>query len=97
MGTNTSCVPRLPNGSCGDLWEMLKWERRVETFLTGVVGANWYFDARGWGDLWKDTPLHFPVPCEELAVLQMTPCNHIGGPGGEMGSSGSTYNFPWEG
>jgi hypothetical protein len=96
-GTNTSCVPKLPNGSCGDLWEMLKWEKRHEAQWTGVAGANWFFDGRGWGDLWKDTPLMFPVPCQELQVLQLLPCNTYGGPGGEMGAPVSTYNFPHEG
>ena len=96
-GTNTSCVPRLPDGSCGDLWEMLKWEKRMETVWTGVAGVGWYFDGRGWGDLWKDTPLQFPIPCREIQILQMMPCNTYGGPGGEMGSPGSTYHFPGEG
>ena len=95
-GTNLECVPRLPNGSCGDLWEMLKWEKRMETVWTGVAGANWFFDGRGWGDLWKDTPLQFPVPCQEVEVLQMPPCESFGGPGGQMGSPGSSYNYPHE-
>lgn len=96
-GTNTSCVPKLPNGQCGDLWEMLKWEKRMETAWTGLATAGWYWDGRGWGDLYKDTPLQFPVPCQELQVLQLLPCNTFGGPGGEMGSPGSTYNYPSEG
>jgi hypothetical protein len=96
-GTNTSCVPKLPNGSCGDLLEMLKWEKRLEAQWTGIAGANWWFDGRGWGDMWKDTPLQFPIPCQELQVLQILPCNTYGGPGGEMGSAGSSYNFPFEG
>ena len=49
-GTNTSCVPRLPNGQCGGLFEMLKWEYRLETQFQGMFGAPWYFLARGWGD-----------------------------------------------
>jgi hypothetical protein len=96
-GTNLECVPRLPDGSCGDLWEMLKWEKRMETVWTGLAGGNWFFDGRGWGDLWKDTPLQLPVPCLELELMQMTPCNSFGGPGGAVGSPGSTYNFPFEG
>ena len=27
------CVPRLPNGQCGNLMEALKWEKRLETWL----------------------------------------------------------------
>jgi hypothetical protein len=96
-GANTSCVPKLPNGQCGDLWEMLKWEKRHEAQWLGVAGANWWFDGRGWGDLWKDTPVQFPVPCKELQVLQMLPCTNFGGPGGESGAPMSSYAFPFEG
>jgi hypothetical protein len=96
-GTNTSCVPRLPDGSCGDLWEMLKWEKRMETAFRGIAGAGWFFDSRGWGDLYKDTPLQMPIPCSELETLGFTPCNTYGGPGGEMSAPVSTYHFPWEG
>jgi hypothetical protein len=96
-GTNTDCVPRLPDGTCGDLWEMLKWEKRMETVFTGVASVGWFFDARGWGDLWKDTPLHLPVPCGEAELMQLLPCNTFGGPDGQMGSPGSVYQFPHEG
>lgn len=96
-GTNTSCVPRLPDESCGNLWEMLKWEKRMETAHTGIAGAGWYFDSRGWGDLWFETPLQYPVPCKELQVLQLLPCNTYGGPGGEGGAPRSTYAWPGEG
>lgn len=96
-GLNTSCVPRLPNGQCGDLWEMLKWERRHASLWTGIGNANWFFDSRGWDDLYKGTPLHFGIPCREIQVLQMEPCKNYGGPGGEFGSKGSTYRYPFEG
>ena len=96
-GTNTSCVPKLPNESCGDLWEMLKWEKRVETQYTGIAFVTWWWDSRGWGDLYKDTPLQYGMPCQELQVLQMEPCMNYGGPGGEFGSPGSSYNYPGEG
>jgi len=96
-GTNTSCVPKLPNGSCGSLWEILKWEKRVEIAHTGIAGAGWFYDSRGWGDLWYETPLQFPVPCRELQVLQLLPCNAYGGPGGEGGAAKSTYAWPFEG
>lgn len=96
-GVNTSCVPRLPNGSCGDLLEMLKWEKRQETVWTGVAMANWFLDGRGWGDLYKGTPLQYGIPCREVQVLQREPCVSYGGPGGEFGSPGSTYQYPHEG
>lgn len=96
-GTNTSCVPKLPDGSCGDLFEMLKWEKRLENVAKGPLGVLWYFDGRGWGDLWKDTLLQLPIPCAEAQVLQMLPCQTFGGPGGEMGAATSVYAWNGEG
>lgn len=62
------CVPRDgADGSCPDLWEVLKYEKRIETYH-----SNWaisYFDDRGWGDLVTNTAVHFPVPGEELLLL----------------------------
>lgn len=71
-GTNTSCVPKLPNGDCGDLWEMLKWEKRLEAgHNAGSMMASWYFDGRGWGDLMEGTILHFPVPANSADIDQL--------------------------
>ena len=95
-GTNTSCVPKLPNGNCGDLLEMLKWEKRMEVAMQGLYGAPWYFDSRGWGDLWVGTALQFPAPCKELQVLNLLPCYTFGSAGGEMAAPQSTYKFPHE-
>ena len=95
-GTNTSCVPRLPNESCGDLWEMLKWEKRQEVRGEGLMYAPWYFDSRGWGDLYRGTPLHFPMPCKEMEVLQILPCYTFGGVGGDAAAPGSNYAWPGE-
>jgi hypothetical protein len=72
-GTNTSCVPKLPTGACGDLWEMLKWEARLETMYAGLFMAPWYFQSRGWGDLGEGVPLHLPVPGREAELLMMQP------------------------
>lgn len=94
-GVNTSCVPKLPNGQCGDLLEMLKWEKRIEVNFEGLYGAPWYFDGRGWGDLWFGTPLHFPAPCGELQVLGLLPCYTFGG-SNDFSSPGSTYAFKFE-
>jgi hypothetical protein len=96
VGTNTSCVPKLPNGACGDLFEMLKWEKRTETAMYGPLTVGFYFDSRGWGDLWLGTPLQFPVPCQDVEILGLLPCNAFGGVGGEMASPGSSYNWPHE-
>lgn len=95
-GTNTSCVPKLPNGECGDLLEMLKWEKRLETWHTAaVMSAGWYFDSRRWGDHYAGTALQFPIPAGELQTLQM-PVYTFGGQGGDSASPGSSYAFPFE-
>jgi len=96
-GTNSSCVPKLPDGSCGDLWEMLKWEKRLQIQWKGLFTAPWWFDSRGWGDLFVNTPLEFPVPCKELQTLQILPCHSFGGAGGDMTAPVSTYRYPDEG
>lgn len=95
-GTNSDCVPRLPDGSCGGLWEMLKWEKRMQVQMEGLLGAPWFFDSRGWGDLWEGTPLQFPVPCATLQELGMG-CYTFGGVGGPMAAPKSTYAYPGEG
>lgn len=96
-GTNDSCVPRLPNGDCGDFFEQLKWEKRMETAVSGLHGAPWYFEGRGWGDLYEGTYLQFPLPCREAFVVGVLPCVTYGGVGGTMASPGSVYNWPTEG
>ncbi len=93
-GTNTSCVPKLPNGTCGDLFEMLKWEKRLETQFQGAGHAPWYYDSRGWNDLYRGTQLHFPMPCRESQVLGME-CYNFGGVGGPASSAGSGYWEPY--
>jgi hypothetical protein len=97
-GTNTSCVPRLPSGECGDLFEMLKWEKRLEVYLVGLMNAPWYFDSRGWGDLYIGTPLQFPIPANDVIVLGIDggiPYT-FGGIGGNFASTGSSYRWPNE-
>jgi len=96
-GTNTSCVPRLPDGTCGDLFEMLKWEKRHEARFDGLLSAPWYFDSRGWGDLYRGTQLQFPIPCQELQIMDMMPCYSFGGVGGDMAADRSMYRWPGEG
>lgn len=96
-GTNSSCVPKLPNGQCGDLFEMLKWEKRLENTAKGPMGVLWYFDGRGWGDLWQNTFLQLPIPCAEAQVLQLLPCQTFGGPGGEFAAAKSVYSWNGEG
>lgn len=91
-GSNSSCVPRLPNGSCGNLKEMLKWEVRLETLYKGLQMAPWYFHGRGWGDLPEGVPLQLPVPGRELELLG-EPGYTFGGPGGQSAAGKGTYGY----
>src|SRR6266550_7578506 len=60
-----ACVPHVPDAAatagpykaskCGNLWDALKWEYRMETMYTGY--GMWYFAGRGWGDLPEGTAL----------------------------------------
>jgi hypothetical protein len=91
-GTNTNCVPKLPNGSCGNLWEMFKWEKRLETQFAGPLRIGWYFDGRGWGDLMEGTILQLPVPYKEMQILQQAVYNY-GGVGGTFAAPVGTYGY----
>ncbi|MFC1639264.1 hypothetical protein ACFL3B_00715 [Gemmatimonadota bacterium] len=91
-GLNEDCVPRLPNGSCGDLWEMLKWEKRLQAHGIGLFHQGWYYDSRGWGDLMEGTFLQLPVIYSEYALLGNTPYGY-GGVGGESAAPVGTYGF----
>lgn len=84
-----ACVPQLPTGECGDLMETLKWEKRLENWMT--VYGGWFFDSRGWGDLAENTYLHYPVPARELEVRGL-PLYTFGG-GGEGSAPVGTYGY----
>jgi hypothetical protein len=89
------CVPQVPAGSngptaCGNAFEALKYEKRVEVAFN-FMGA-WFWDSRGWGDLVLDTPLFYPVPYEELSARGHPPYN-TGGDGYGSALLG-TYKFP---
>lgn len=75
------CVPQLPDGSCGTLWDAYKYEKRIELFHYGL--GTEYFDDRGWGDLVTDTWEQLPIPGGELDILLMEMYT-FGGPGGEF-------------
>jgi hypothetical protein len=88
--TNTRCTPRMitnfPDGNweCGDLWEAMKYEKRMETWVT-TTGLAWY-DDRGWGDLVPGTATMYPVPGQELLLL-LEDIYTYGGEPGEVGSA----------
>lgn len=91
-----SCVPRIPVGlgftstACGNLLEAMKWEYRMETAYTGY--GMWYLAGRGWGDLPEGTPVHHPVPYQELDVRSQALYN-LGGVGGVDGTPRGTYGL----
>ncbi|MES2176702.1 MAG: Ig-like domain-containing protein [Gemmatimonadota bacterium] len=66
-----ACVPKIPVGpayntvACGNMFEALKWEKRMETMYSCSFMC-WFTDSRGWGDLPEGTPVHWPVPYQEL-------------------------------
>ncbi len=90
------CVPRIPVGpaftstACGTILEAMKWEKRLEMAFTAYGG--WYFDSRGWGDLPEGTPLHWPVPVQELDARRL-PIYNLGGVGQAGGAAVSTYGY----
>jgi len=94
-GANESCVPRLPDGSCGGLFEMLKWERRNHAIGVGPFAVAWYFDSRGWGDLYRGTAVDFPIPISELFLIGAAPYTR-GGLDRPGGAPGSSYAWPRE-
>jgi hypothetical protein len=90
-----SCVPQVPappsytTTACGNLFEAMKWEKRME--LAYNYTGSWFFDSRGWGDLPKDTPLMYPVPVAELDS-RLKPYYNLGG-GGPASAALGTYRF----
>ncbi len=73
-----SCVPRKASGACGDLFDALMYEKRIEMHAIEAIVA--YIDARGWGTLVPGTMIHFPVTGRELQTLGL-PVYTFGGVG----------------
>ncbi|HET9453775.1 MAG TPA: hypothetical protein VFO66_05805 [Gemmatimonadaceae bacterium] len=93
-----ACVPRVPKTSaagreCGNLFEALKWEKRLETAFTGY--GQWYVDSRGWGDLPEGTALSWPVPYQELDARYPGNTNfyYLGGSTANQGAPKGTYGW----
>lgn len=72
------------------LWSMLKYEFHIETTST-ESGVNFY-TRRAWGDLVEGTPLHFPVPEQELNTVQKQVYT-FGGVGGRCSAGNPTNCF----
>jgi len=62
-----SCTPRKLDGTCGSLWDALRYERRIE--MMGLDPGPPHWDARRWQAMTVDTPLHYPMPGNELEVM----------------------------
>ncbi|MEO7083532.1 MAG: hypothetical protein ABI442_14405 [Gemmatimonadaceae bacterium] len=94
-----SCIPKVPSGatvSCGNLFEAMKYEKRIETAY--VHFGAWYFDMRGWGDLPQDTPLFWAVPYQDLQARGYAISAIYGsgiGAGNAAGSSAAKSAYGW--
>jgi hypothetical protein len=94
------CVPKMPvNASnagggtvtCGNLWEALKYEKRLETIQTHF--AAWFLDSRGWGDLAEGTPVHWPVPYQDLQARSKAV--YSTGVGTQGGAAAGPSSYGW--
>lgn len=86
-GSMPGCVPHTEAGACGDVFDALKYEKRVEVYEQQL--GDWFFDSRGWGDLYEGTFLQVPVPAKELELLG-EPVYTFGGVGGNCAAGSST-------
>lgn len=96
-----NCVPKIPVSpytviACGNMFEAMKWEKRIETAYTHF--AAWFLDSRGWGDLAKDTPLFWAVPYQDLLARGSLP-NEVysagAGVGTAPGSAAAQSTYGW--
>jgi len=93
------CVPRVPvapftapfTTACGNVMDALKWEYRMETAYTGY--GNWFFPARGWGDLPQNTATQWPVPYQEMDARRSS-FYGFGGGGASSAAPGNYGLFP---
>ncbi|MEP6494400.1 MAG: hypothetical protein ABJF01_17075 [bacterium] len=100
-GGARACVPKVPVApfnvvACGNLWEALKYEKRIETAYTAFT--PWYLDMRGWGDLPADTPLFWAVPFQELQARGRSIASLYGagiGTGNAPGSTAAKGTYGW--
>jgi hypothetical protein len=93
----TGCVPQVPDIAqgfkgvkCGNVWDAMKWEYRLETGLAGY--GMWYFAARGWGDLPEGTAIQWPVPNQEMLTRRQA-FYGMGGVGLPGGSGKGNYGL----
>lgn len=73
---DASCVPRRNDGACGDLFDALQYEKRIEMFPTNPLVA--WADARGWGKLLTGSLMNLPVSGRDLQSMGL-PIYSFGG------------------
>ena len=64
---SADCVPRRTDGTCGDLYDAIIYERTIEA--AGQDALRTYFDSRGFGRLVEGTFLQLPLSIDELIAL----------------------------
>jgi hypothetical protein len=76
------CVPKKNDGTCGDLFDAIQYEKRIELYPF-QADITW-FDARGWGKLVRGTPIELPVSGRELITQNLSyyTFGGVGLPGG---------------
>lgn len=81
-----ACVPKRADGTCGDLFDALIYEKRLLTY--GYDALTAFADMRGWGCLVPGTPLQLPVPADQLILMGKPVYTFGGNPAGDAGSAG---------
>jgi hypothetical protein len=92
---DNACVPKVPTALqgplvCGNMFEALKWEKRLETENTHWMA--WFIDSRGWGDLPEGTPLFWAAPFSDLQV-RLHPVYSVGGSSTYGKAAKGTYGW----
>lgn len=82
MDASGNCTPRKFNGECGSLWDVLRYEKSIETM--GSEGYISWWDRRGWQGLIEGTEVHWPMPLGDQELLAI-PIYSAGG--GQPGSA----------
>jgi hypothetical protein len=94
-----NCIPKVPSGStvsCGNMFEAMKYEKRIETAY--VHFGAWYFDMRGFGDLPENTPLFWAAPYQDLQARGYAITSLYGagiGAGNAPNSSAAKSAYGW--
>ena len=80
-----ACVPKRKDGTCGDLFDALKYEKRLE--LYGLEAIIPYADARGWGLMVEGSICNLAIPNRETDAIGRADLNYTFG-GNAPGSVG---------